>query len=328
MLGRFRPVLPLLLCGTVALLLVAGLPPAVEGAPFMPSGPSSGVFISLGAAGTLTADLSTVVSNGSALRYAMDGNFTPLIDELPGTNASRQALLHNISAIEGNPVFAGLFGDHDGRVDDLVDIPHFASLINYSARLIPVSTFTGLLNVTLDGKAPTSVTFQGVSFSNAAGPDSSTAPIGLTATLGAAFSWSGVGNAHTFETTWNLPSILGNLTLPVQSVQLSFTTPTGTTITSVTGLANSQVSNDALGWGAASASGEYTPLPGHDVVVKFGPSFPTGDAVIIGAVVVAGGVGTGWLLLRRRRGRRGSAVPPPGPSAAPDSGVGPSSGSG
>lgn len=291
------------------------------------SAPSPGITLALSSDGTVATGLDFVVANGSALRYAMDGYFGPLIDELPGTNASRSALLAEINATENNPIFAGLFGDRDGKVNAL-DVSRFQSLISSESRLIPVSTLTGVLNVTMDGKGPLSDQLESVTFSNALGPDNSSAPMGVVATLDVAFAWSGVGSAHTFAIAWNLPSILGNLSVPVEPVNVSFSTPDAITITSVTGLTGSHVSNDPFGWGSASASGQYSPLPGHSIVIRFGPSFPTGDALIIGGIAVALGVGVGFLLVRRRRRRRASAAPPPGPAPDAKPGVGPSSGSG
>jgi len=320
-LGRLRLAPRLLLLVAVAAMVLEAWAPAAMG-----TTPSSGVTLTLGSDGTVAAGLETVITNGSALRYAMDGYFGPLVRLLPGTNASRATLLAEINSTENNPLFAGLFGSRNGRVDS-TDVSRFVGLIDSEARLIPVTAITGVLNITMDGTGPTSDRLEGVSFSNAPGPDNSSAPIGLTAALAAAFTWSGAGNAHTFEVAWNLPSILGNLSLPVQAVNVSFATPTAITITSVTGLNETQISNDPFGWGSASASGQYTPLPGHTVVIKFGPSFPTGDALIVGAIVIAAGLAVGLLLARRRRGRRKSTTPPPGPPSTAEPGVGPSSGS-
>lgn len=313
-----------LLAATLVVLLTAALlPPAAAGVP------ASGVTLTLGSDGTASAAVATVDPNGSALRYAMDGNFAPLVALLPGTNLTRATLLAEINLTESNPFFAGLFGDHDGQVDAAVDVPHFESLITSEARVIPVSTVTGLLNITLDAKTPTSESLQAIAFTGAEGPDASAAPIGITATVVLSFPWSGTGVAHTFELAWNLPSALGNLSIPVSAVNVSFATPAAVTITSVTGLTSLQVSNDPLGWGSAHASGQYTPLPGHDVVVRFGPAFPTGYVIIggLGGAAVAAGLLV-WLVRRRRRRRGAPASPPPGPWAGPDPGVGPSSGSG
>ncbi|MCI4351760.1 MAG: hypothetical protein L3K15_09660, partial [Thermoplasmata archaeon] len=234
--------------------------------------------------------------------------------------------LATINATENNPLLAVLFGDHDGRVDAAVDVQRFQNLLLNEAKLIPLTTITGALNVTLDGKPPSSEQLQGIYFNNAPGLDSSSAPIYVSATVVAPFVWSGVGVAHTFEVAWNLPSILGNLTVGAgfQAVNISFHAPSGVTITSVTGLNSTQISNDPFGWGPAEVMGEYSPLPGHIVVIHFGPAFPTGYALIFGAVAVLAGLGLGLLLLRRRRRRRNRPLPP----AVSDSGVGPSSGSG
>ncbi len=302
------------------LLLLLASASLVRAAPTAP-----GIDLSLSSNGSLGAGISIVVANGSALRYAMDGYFGPLVALLPGTNASRAALLAEINATESNPLLAGLFGDHDGRVDSTVDVPRFESLVLNEAKLIPVSTFSGLLNVTMDGKGPLTDQLAAITFTNAPGLDNSTAPIGITATLSLSFSWSGVGNSHTFEVSWNLPAILGNLSLAVSAVNVSFSTPAAVTISSVQGLTSTQISNDPFGWGAASATGQYTPLPGHTIIIRFGPSFPTGD-VLIGGIAAAAVLGVvGVLLVRRRRRRKA----PTSPSATdPGSEVGPSSGSG
>lgn len=310
-----------------ALATVVGLVPLLAG-PAGASAPTSGVTLTLASDGSLTAGLETVVANGSALRYAMDGNFTPFVDALPGTTASHQALLLTIDLLESNPLDAGLFGDNDGQVDATVDVPHFQNFINYTAHLIPLSSLTGVLNVTLDARGPTAETLQTITFSNAEGPDASAAPIGVTATFAVGFAWSGTTNPHTFELAWNLPSVFGNLSLPVTPLNLSFVAPAAVTITSVTGLSGTRLTNDPLGWGSASASGQYTPLPGHNVVVHFGPSFPTGTVAIVTSVSGAAVAAVGLLLLRRRRRRRRTIVAlPAGAAATPGSGVGPSSGS-
>jgi len=305
----------------VALLLGAGFPMASGAAP------SSGVALSIGSDGTLNTNLETVAANGSALRYAMDGYFGPLVASLPVSNSTKASLLATINATESNPLLAGLFGNHDGKVDS-PEVALFGNLILNEAKLIPLTAVTGVFNVTMDGKGPSSDRLQGISFSGAEGADASTTPIGVTATLVATFAWSGTGASHTFEIAWNLPSILGNLTVGAPLVNLSFSTPDAITITSVDGLNGTQISNDPFGWGAAHASGQYTPLPGHSVVVRFGPAFPTGDALIIGAIVVAAGAGVAFLLLRRRRRRRSTAPSSPGPSSRTETEVGPSSGSG
>jgi hypothetical protein len=310
----------LLLLLVVALtLLGAWVPTAVA------SAPSSGVGFTLGSNGTVDAGLNFVDANGSALRYAMDGYFAPLVNLLPESNASKAALLQEINTTE--ILLPGAFGDHDGKVN-AVDVSRFQSLVTSESKYIPVSTFTGVLNLTLDGNVPTSDQLASVSFTEAIGLDTSSAPMGVTATLALAFAWSGVGNSHTLKLAWNLPSILGNLSLPVAPINVSFATPPAIAITSIIGLNDSHVSNDPLGWGSASASGQYTPIPGRSVVIKFGPSFPTGDVLVVGVIVVAAGASVGALLLRRRRGRRKSTPSPTGSASDPGTGVGPSSGSG
>jgi hypothetical protein len=312
---------PLLLLFVVLAIVVGAWAPVATAAT-----PSAGITISLGTDGTVTTGLEAVVANGSTLRYAMDGYFGPLVEALPGSNATKAALLAEINATESNPFTAGLFGSRSGKVDS-TEVARFQSLILSEAKLIPLSTFTGVLNVTMDNQGPLSDQLQGIAFSNAEGPDNSSAPMGVTATLAVVFSWSGVGSSHVFQVAWNLPSVLGNLSIPAPPVNVSFTTPKAITITSVSGLNRTQISNDPFGWGSASASGLYTPLPGHTIVIRFGPSFPTGDVLIVGivgAVVVASGA---FLLLRRRRRRKSTTAPAP-PASSRSEGVGPSSGSG
>jgi hypothetical protein len=302
-----------LLIAVLALVSELGAPMALG------SSPTPGISLTLGSDGTVATAFETVVANGSAFRYAMDGYFGPLIDSLPGTAATKSALLAEINATENNPFTAGLFGDRDGKVDG-TDVARFQALVVNEAKLIPLSTITGVLNVTMDSQVPLSDQLQGVAFANAVGPDSSNASMGVIANLLAIFSWSGVGSSHVFQVSWNLPAILGNLSIPAQAVNVSFGTPKAITISSVSGLSQTQISNDPLGWGSASASGQYTPLPGHTIVIRFGPSFPTGDVVIAGGVAAAVLAGVVVLILRRRRRRRAATSPP--------SGVGPSSGSG
>ncbi|HLY77131.1 MAG TPA: hypothetical protein VKT21_04535 [Thermoplasmata archaeon] len=322
MLGRPRPRRWLLSFVAVAVLLLpAWSTPAVG------SAASSGLTMTVGRDGTVDVQLETVVANGSALRYAMDGYFGPLIESLPGSNATKASLLAQINSTESNPLLAGLFGDRDGRVDSATDVSRFGSLVQNEANLVPVSTITGVFNATMDGNAASSERLTGISFSNAPGLDTSPTPIGVTATLAATYSWSGVGRGHTFVVGWNLPSLVGNLTLPAPAVNLSFDTPSAMTITSVTGLDAAHLSNDPLGWGPASASGQYVPLLGHDVVIRFGPSFPTGDALVIGAIGAAVIAGVALFLLRRRR-RGARATPAPRGTENSKTGVGPSSGSG
>ena len=298
---------------------MAVAPAALAGAP------SSGISLSLGSDGTVSSGLNFVLANGSAVRYAMDGNFTPLVDLLPESNASKASLLSGIQAAEADPLTAGLFGDHDGKVNAL-DISRFQSLVTTESKYIPTASLTGVLDVTMDGTGPLSDQLQGIVFTDALGPDNSSAPMGVIATLAVVFSWNGVGHSHTFEVSWNLPSLLGNLSLPVSPVNISFSTPPSITISSVTGLNESHVSNDPFGWGSASASGQYTPTPGHSIVIQFGPSFPTGDVLIAVAVVGVVGAALALWLRRRHRRRRASTNAPSG--TTPESGVGPSSGSG
>ncbi len=284
--------------------------------------PGAGVGFSVAANGTISASLTSVLANGSALRFAMDGDFNPLIDALPLTAAQRSTLLATLTATESNPIFAGLFGDHDGKVDYPVDVARFQALLSAEASLFPAGAFTGIVNLTLDGQVPVSEAFGAVTFLGAAGPNNSSAPIAIQGTLTASFSSGGAGVPHTFRLGRNLPALLSNLSPPTSSANFSLTTSAAQSIGSVAGLTQVTIMNDPFGWGPASVSGQYVPAPGHNVTIQFGPAFPTGYALIVGGAAVALGISVG-LLGRRRRRRRAMPQPPPTGSPAPSEGLRP-----
>ncbi len=305
----------------VVAVAALGLPSASRAA----SLPVAGVNFSVAANGTISASLTSVLANGSALRFAMDGDFNPLIDALPLTAAQRSTLLATLNATETNPLFAGLFGDHDGQVDYPVDVARFQALLSAEASLFPAGAFTGIVNITLDGQLPSSETFGAVRFLGAAGPNSSSAPIAIQGTLTASFTSGGAGVPHTFRLGWNLPALLSNLSPPASSANFSLTTSAAQSIGSVAGLTQVTIANDPFGWGPASVSGHYVPAPGHNVTIQFGPAFPTGYALIVGGAAVALGVSVGLLARRRRRrppvpGPRSPEPSPPPEEVEPSSG--------
>jgi hypothetical protein len=251
----------------------------------------------------VTVALSVVDANGSALRYAMDGNFTPIVAAF-GLNASERAyVLASIAAAESSPLTASLFGNRDGTVEPS-EVALFSDLLRDEAGVLPAATFTGLgvIGLTLNGDKPGSAMFEGVTFAGAVGPDASTAPITITSTTSEAFLPE--GTSGTLVAAWNF-TIAGTFVLPAPNATLSVTTPAGTTIGTATGLVSESVTNDPLGWGPATASGQVGPSSTGSATVGFHPSFPLGDVLI--AVAAAGAVGAAAFLLWRRRRRAAEA---------------------
>jgi hypothetical protein len=264
------------------------------------SGPAlaTSATLNVGTDGSVSVALSAVDANGSALRYAMDGNFTPLLAELPPSE--RGTLATSIEAAEASPLTAGLFGNRDGTVEPS-EVALFSDLIRDEAGLLPTDTFTGLgvLGLTLNGNAPGGAVFDGVTFNGAVGPDSSTAPIIVTASTSDSFLPE--GTSGTLVASWNF-TVTGVIALPAPNATLSVTTPNGTMIGTASGLIGVSVHNDALGWGPASASGELGPSSTGSATFSFQPAFPLGDVLIGVAAAVA--IGLAAFVLWRRRRRR------------------------
>jgi hypothetical protein len=257
--------------------------------------------LTVGTDGSVGVALSVVDPNGSALRCAMDGNFTPLVDLIPGNASSHAHILAEIETAESSPFLAGLFGNHDGTVE-ASEVGLFETLLRDEAGTIPSAALTGdgILNLTLNGAAPGSAAFEGVSFAGAVGPDTSTAPI--TVTSSTTDSFLPEGTTGTLGIAWNLTLGDGLLAVAVPNVSLSVSTPAGTTIASTSGLVGASVSNDPLGYGAPSASGEIGTTLTGSASVAFHPAFPLGD-VLIGVGVAAVVAAAAFLLWRRRSPR-------------------------
>jgi hypothetical protein len=273
------------------------------------AGPSAALTV--GTNGAIAVALSVVDPNGSALRFAMDGNFSPLVDALPGNTSSHAELLAGIEVAESSALFSGLFGNHDGTVEP-AEVGMFESLLESEVGTVPTATLTGdgILNLTLNGVPPGSATFDGVGFSGAPGPDSSSAPI--TVTTSTAEQFLPTGTSGTVGIAWNLSlgSVGLGLALPGPNVSVSVTTPAGTAITSTSGFQS--VSNDPFGYGAPTASGNLGTHPTGTASLTFHPAFPLGDVLIVVAVGAVAAVG-GFVWWRRRRRT------PPGASDAPRS---------
>lgn len=288
------------------------LAPSALGAP-------ASLDLSVSTSGTITVALDADMANGSALRYAMDGNFTPLIDSLPVNASQRASLLSEIALAESSFLSSSYFGNHDGNVS-AGEVTLFESLINNQAKLLPTGSITGAGTVVLalNGVPATNGKLTGIDFSGAVGPDTSSAPITVSSGLAYTAPYGSGSQNLTFGV--HLPSLFAGVPgTSAAAVEVAVSTPVATTISSATGLSGTVVSNDLLGWGSASASGSYAPAENGTVTILFHPSFPTGD-VVIGAAVVAGLAGVALVLLRRHRRARASRPSPP-PS---DEKVGPS----
>jgi hypothetical protein len=314
MASRPGAILPAIAVGTIlAAVLLLGTPLA-SGLPVLPT--SAGVDLTLATNGTLTIEVTSEVPNGSALRYAMDGNFTPLLGVLR-VNASESAtIVRTITGLESSPFTASLFGNRNGEVS-AYEVTTFESLISRESTLVPKGLLggTGGVPSTLDGAAPISESVGSVLFTGGPGPDNSTAPVGVQVQSTDSFDYS--GSTHTLtlgapSLPYGLPGSFG--------LNLSFTTPPGETITGVTGTTTDHVANDPLGWGAASMSGTLEAATNSSVTVEFQNATPVGTIAIIVGSVALGGVAAGGLLWRRRRRAHASPPAPPmmaGPPPAP-----------
>jgi membrane protein implicated in regulation of membrane protease activity len=276
----------------VALLLATPLAAAA-------SSPSA--RLAVGTDGSVGVAIAVVDANGSALRYAMDGNFTPLVNLIPGNASTRSSILARIQSAESSPFLAGLFGNHDGSVESS-EVGLFESLLRDEVGALPSDALTGagILNLTLNGQAPGSAAFEGVTFGGAVGLDSSTAPITITSSTTDSFPPE--GTSGTLGIAWNLTLGSGLLAAAIPNVSLSVSMPAGTTITSTSGILGVSVSNDPFGYGAPSASGLIGTTLTGTASVAFHPAFPLGDVLI--GVALAAAVGAAAFVVWRRRKRR------------------------
>jgi hypothetical protein len=263
----------------------------------------------IGSDGTVSIAVTVVDPNGSALRYAMDGNFSPIVDGLTTNTTQRTTILAEITTAERTPILDSFFGNRDGSVTD-AEAALFSSLVRQELSAIPVSSLSGSSSVAfrLDGAAPTSVVLSSLTFLNASGPDASPAPITIQTTGVDTFPYG--SGAHQLQLTLNTTPTNVNVSLLTGDVAVTITTPAATTITSTHGFASASVTNDPWGWGAASLHGTVAPASNAQVGVNFGPSFPTGD-VVIAAVVGAALASAVVLLWRRARRRRATAAEAP-----------------
>jgi hypothetical protein len=293
-----RPRVTALLASALAAVLLL-LPAAAVAQPG-----ASPVSLVLNPNGTLLANLTVEIPNGTLLRYAIDGNFSPLLDALPLSAANRSHYESEIALLEDNPFTAGDFGNRDGTVS-AGEVAEFTRLVVQESAYLPSSALTGALvfSMTLDGQSPSAATLEDLYLSGAVGPDSSTAPI--DASVGTQYSFSLSGSSHTLRFSWTLPPLLFSSFL---DFDFTFLTPAGDSITGSSGFGSTSVHNDLLGFAPGKFTGELTPSGNGSASVEFGSAFPLGILLIVAVVVGAGALGVLLLLLRARR-RRAAAGP-------------------
>ena len=256
--------------------------------------------VTVGSDGTVTVAISASVPDGSVLRLAMDGNFTPIVDALTTNASQRASLLAQIAVAESTPFLGSLFGNQDGTVSP-GEVSSFENLLAQEAQLLPTSGFSGgsFLSFTLDGNRATSTRVGGITFQNATGPADSTSPVGVTTTITDSFAYQ--GSNHVLAFTANVSTGGLPISLLTGEVGLTVTTPTATAVTGTEGFDQRTISNDPFGWGAGSVSGTFLPTTTGTLSVSFDAAFPTGDLLVALPFVVAGLVGAALLYRRRRR---------------------------
>jgi len=271
-----------------------------------PSATAASAGLTLASDGSLRVDLTASIPNGSALRAAVDGNFTLLVDLIVANQSQRATILQQIQSAESTPILSAFFGNRDGTVEGS-EVTQFEDLLEQEAQLLPSGAIAGTsaLGLTLDDRRPDASHLDGVAFANATGPVASATAVPVTTSLSYGFPYEGA--SHRLALTLNLSPVAVPLGLFTGAVDLSFRTPSGTTITGTAGFDTVRISNDVLGWGSASVGGSFTPATQKVVAVSFGASTPWGDVLLV--VPVAAALGSVVFLLYRRRRRR--LRPPP-----------------
>ena len=270
------------------------------------TGRAASVNGTVSSTGSLALTISGTDPNGSGLRYAMDGNFSPLVDGLPINASAKSTLLAAINAQESGLAGAILFGNRDGSVE-ANEVTMFETLLQDATQFFPSSSLTPAAAVllTLDGHAPTGSHLGAIDFTGAIGPDRSGAPIGISVAVTYDFSTS--GDSHVLTLGTNLSGLALGASLIVPSIDINLTFPSGTTVTSTSGFSSQTTDSDALGWSSPTVDGTFAPADASNVTVAYGPAFPLGDALLIGIPLVILGCVAAFLLLRRRRRRRTTA---------------------
>lgn len=284
---------------TLAVALLFFLPSmALATSPGVPA-----ASLALNGSGTLSVTLTVVDPNGSALRSAIDGNFTPLVDALPVNASDRTKILAEIQTFEATSYGRLFFGSHQGYVTP-AEVALFESLL-VSTTSSPFPSLSvgvaGAIAVTLDGALPTFAQLQSIDLEGAPGPDASPAPITIVA--GWIDTFPEAGSVHTLTLTTNLSAAGLPLVTLGPVLALSFSTPAGMRIDHTSGLEAASVANDLLGWSPSSVAGTFAPAVDPTATIVFGHAFPLGY-VLVGAGVLAAGFAAGVVVLRRQRAKR------------------------
>ncbi|MCI4364372.1 MAG: hypothetical protein L3K13_08810 [Thermoplasmata archaeon] len=271
------------------------------------------VTLVLSPGGTLTTNLTVQIANGSSLRYALDGNFTPLLNALPISSSNRSVYAAEIGLLESNPFTGGLFGNRDGTVEPF-EVTAFDQLVQEESKLLPSGTLTGgvAFQLTLDGNSPASAAIQSVYVGEALGLDSSTAPVTVSLAVNYVFPLS--GGSHSLSLSWGTGPIA--LTTLI-NFHVTFLAPAGDSITGSSGFSSTSVTNDLLGFSPGKFSGEFSPADGSGVSIHFAAAFPLGILVIVLGVVGALLAVLLFLAYRSRRRKRegeGSQAPETAPT--------------
>ncbi|MCI4344705.1 MAG: hypothetical protein L3J87_03675, partial [Thermoplasmata archaeon] len=126
--------------GALVGLLLATAVPSTAQAPCAASCEQAWVSVTYVSSTQLGVSLSLSDGNGSALRYAIDGNFTPFVEGLPVNASTRSSILNTLNQTENSPFLAGFFGNRDGHVD-AGEVTQFSALLKQEARLLPSASF-------------------------------------------------------------------------------------------------------------------------------------------------------------------------------------------
>ena len=129
--------------------------------------------------GDLIVYTSGKIQNGSAVRYAMDGNFSVLI-ESSNLSPEQKVLLYNYtSLLKTDPRFKMLLGNEDGVVTEQ-EIENFENLIKEGSKISSSQMYffsEYLFTITIDNREPFDMKIMNIDFGGAQGPVNSTKSI-------------------------------------------------------------------------------------------------------------------------------------------------------
>ena len=260
--------------------------------------------LDLRANGELLSDARATIANGSLLRFAIDGNFSPLLGALPLNDSTRNSIAQAIYSAEGGQ-FATFFGNHDGRVEP-GEVDSFQSLLIADSGVFPTWLILAgsAPSVTIDGQAAAAMQLVAVQITGGVGLDTSPAPVSIFAQRSDQYVYGSGG--HLLTISWNLFSASTVLGAP-RPLNVSLRLPDATQVESTSGFLSASTAQDPWGLAAASLSGSAQPSSAAPLTVRFSPAFPWAMVVIIvGVAGVAASLAVIWRV--RRRSRRGRST--------------------